>query len=47
MQMNHEFHSTQFMQLLFEGSILFSYVLGLVTAVALGAYGLETLFNKL
>lgn len=47
MQTNHELHTAQFMHLLYEGSILFTYVLCLVATVALGAFGLEALFAAL
>ena len=43
----HNFHVAHFMRLFQEGSILFFYVLALVVAVALGAYGLEVLSTAL
>ena len=47
MQTSHKFHTVKFMRLLYEGSLLFFYVLGLVMTVALSAYGLEILSSKL
>jgi len=47
MQTKYEFHTTQFIHSVYEGSLLFTYVLGLVGTVVLGAYGLETLFRTL
>ena len=43
----HNVHVAHFMRLFQEGSILFFYVLALVVAVALGAYGLEVLSTAL
>ena len=47
MQTNYRFHAVHFMRLCYQGSILFFSVLGLVLTVALGAYGLETLFSSM
>ncbi|MCB1870830.1 MAG: hypothetical protein H6964_05235 [Chromatiaceae bacterium] len=45
MQSNRRFYATQFLRLVYEGSILFFCVLGLVLAVALGGYLLELVFS--
>lgn len=45
MQSNRKFHATHFMRLVYEGSILFFCVLGLVLAVALGGYLLDLVFS--
>ena len=45
MQSNRRFYATQFLRLVYEGSILFFCVLGLVLAVALGGYLLELIFS--
>ena len=43
MQTSYKFHAPYFIRLCYEGSILFFFLLSLVLAVALGAYGLEML----
>lgn len=47
MNTSYKHHTAQFVHLCYEGSILFSYVLGLTLAVILGAYGLEMLSSTL
>jgi len=47
MQTSHKFHTANFIRFLYDGSILFFYVLALVMTVAVGAYGLEILFSIL
>jgi len=47
MQMNRKSYATHLVHLLYEGSILFFYVLGLVMAVALGAFALDLMFSPL
>jgi hypothetical protein len=45
MRTGHKYHPVHFARLVYEGSILLFYVLGLVMTVALGAYGLELFFS--
>jgi len=47
MQTNHDFHTSQFIHWLYEVSVLFAYIAGLVGTVVLGAYGLEALSRTL
>lgn len=45
MQTSRKFIAAHYMRLFYEGSILFFCVLGLVMAVALGAYLLDLIFS--